>query len=85
MNSINLMDVILVGGKHFWYTASDLLFLTSTAWLLVLTPEMALRARLAGLNYSRVSGNLPFLSFVRGLCIVIGYMALEQVSATSQK
>jgi hypothetical protein len=85
MNSINLMSVILIGGKHFWYTASDLLFLTSTAWLLVLTPEMALRARLTGLDYSRVSSDLPFLSLVRGLCIVIGYMSLEQVSATGQR
>ena len=83
MNSIYLMDVILAGGKCFWYTASDILFPTSTAWFLVFTSEMALRARLASLHYSRISSNLPFLSFIRGLCVMICYMSLEKVSAAS--
>jgi hypothetical protein len=75
------MDIIPICSMRFRYMAGNLLLLASTAGLFVFTSEVTLRASLTGLYYSSIPGNFSPLTLISGLCIVICYMSLEQVSA----
>jgi hypothetical protein len=77
MNSINLVGVDLISRGDFGHSTRDVLFLASTAWLLIFTSEMALRASLTSLYYSGISGDLSLLPLVGRFCVVVRYMPLE--------
>lgn len=81
MDSIDFVTLILVGSSRLRYLAGYLLLPAPTAWFLIFTSEMTLGTGFAGLDHSCVARNFAPLPLVGGLCVVVCYMSLEQVSA----
>lgn len=83
MYSIKLVDLVIIFREGFGHMTLNVLFPTTTAWLLVLASQMALRAGLTRLYHSGVASDLSLLPFCSRVGVVVCYMPFKKVSAES--